>query len=73
MKKPRGRELTEEQRLTNVSISRERIGVEHCLGGVKVFRIVHDLFRNFRPFFADLVMEVSCGLHNFRLTHPLTA
>jgi hypothetical protein len=43
------------------------------LGGVKVFRIVHDLFRNFRPFFDDLVMEVSCGLHNFRLTHPLTA
>jgi len=72
-KKPKGRDLTPEQRRTNAAISKERIGVEHSLGGVKVFRIVHDLFRNMRQDFDDLVMETACGLHNLRVDYPLTA
>ncbi len=72
-KKPKGGALTLEQRQANAAISRERIGIEHSLGGVKVFRIVHDVFRNLRHGFADLVMDTACGLHNFRLDHPLTA
>ena len=72
-KKPKGRDLTPQQRLTNSAISTQRVGVEHSLGGVKVFRIVHDVFRNLREGFDDLVMETACALHNFRVDHPLTA
>ncbi|SRR6266498_2739667 len=72
MKKPKGRELTIEQKQKNKELSAERIGVEHSIGGVKVFRIVHDTFRNFREGFDDLVMETACGLHNWRLDFRLT-
>ncbi len=72
-KKPKGRDLSLEQKVANRLISSERIGIEHSLGGVKVFRIVHDVFRNLREGYDDLVMEIACGLHNFRLDHPVTA
>lgn len=72
-KKPRGHDLSLEEKAANRLISKDRILIEHTLGGVKVFRIVHDVFRNVREGFDDLVMEIACGLHNFRLDHPLTA
>jgi hypothetical protein len=72
-KKPKGRALSPEERLNNAAISQDRIGVEHSLAGVKVFRIVHDVFRNLRQDFDDLVMEITCGLHNVRVDHPLMA
>ncbi len=72
MKKPKGKELTIEQKQKNKELSAERIGVEHSIGGIKVFRIVHDTFRNFREDFDDLVMETACGLHNLRLDSRLT-
>jgi hypothetical protein len=72
-KKPKGRALSPEERAANRLISKDRILIEHTLGGVKVFRIVHDVFRNVREGFDDLVMEIACGLHNFRLDHPLAA
>ncbi len=72
-KKPKGRALSLEEKVDNRLISSQRIGVEHSLGGVKVFRIVHAVFRNLREGYDDLVMEIACGLYNFRLDHPLTA
>lgn len=72
-KKPKGRDLSPEEKASNRRISKDRILVEHTLGGVKVFRIVHDVFRNLREDFDDLVMEIACGLHHFRVDHPLTA
>lgn len=72
-KKPKGGDLTAQQKADNRRISQQRIGVEHSLGGVKVFRIVSDCLRNFRDDFADTVMLIACGLHNFRLDHPATA
>lgn len=72
-KKPKGGELTLEDRNRNAVISSQRIGVEHCIGGVKVFRIVHHVFRNTQQEFDDLVMETACGLYNFRVDHPMTA
>jgi DDE superfamily endonuclease/Helix-turn-helix of DDE superfamily endonuclease len=72
-KKPKGRELTPEEKLANTAISQDRIPIEHTFSGVKAFRIVHDVFRNVREGFDDLVMEITCGLHNFRLDHPMTA
>ena len=40
--------------------------------GIKVFRFVHDTFRNFCEDFYDIVMETACGLHNLRLDFRLT-
>ncbi len=65
-KKPRGGELTAEEKEQNSLISSMRIVVEHVICGVKRCRIVKDVFRNTRDRFADLVMEIACGLHNFR-------
>jgi hypothetical protein len=72
-KKPKGGELTPDEKARNAAISGTRIQVEHSIGGVKVFRIVRDIFRNMRAGFDDLVMETACGLHNWRVDHPLTA
>ena len=68
-KKPRGRELTLEEKEQNALISSVRIVVEHVICGVKRCRIVKDVFRNTRDKFADLVMEIACGLHNFRTAY----
>jgi len=65
-KKPRGQELSEEDKQRNTLISKIRIIVEHVISGIKRCRIVKDVFRNTKDGFADLVMEIACGLHNFR-------
>jgi len=70
-KKPKGGELTPEEKAANTLISSVRIGVEHSIGGVKVYRITRDIFRNLKPNFDDLVMETACGLHNLRVDYPL--
>lgn len=68
-KKPRGKELTSEEKERNQKLSRERVIVEHHIGGVKRSRIVHDTFRNRKDNYVDIVMETACGLHNFRVSH----
>jgi hypothetical protein len=67
-KKPRNQELSAEEKAENKIISSIRIVVEHVIAGVKRCRIVHDVFRNTVAHFDDLVMEIACGLHNFRTT-----
>ena len=67
-KKPKGKELTEEQKRENKEISSFRILVEHAIGGVKKCRIVKDRFRCYKFGFDDLVMSIACGLHNFRIS-----
>jgi hypothetical protein len=67
-KKPRGKELTPEEKAENTMISSIRILVEHIISGVKRCRIVKDVLRNTPSQFSDQVMEVACGLHNFRTT-----
>ena len=67
MKKPRGKDLTPEQKENNRQISSLRIRVEHAIGGVKRYRIVKDLLRVRKDDFRDQVMETCCGLHNLRL------
>ncbi len=67
-KKPRGKELTAEEKAENTMISSIRILVEHVISGVKRCRIVKDVFRNTTAKFSDQVMEIACGLHNFRAT-----
>ena len=45
-KKPKGGELTTEEKEYNTGLSRFRVRVEHKIGQVKRFRIVSDRFRN---------------------------
>jgi myo-inositol-hexaphosphate 3-phosphohydrolase len=66
-KKPRGGELTADDKAQNRLISSIRIRVEHAIDGVKRYRIVKDQLRNWKPGFRDQVMETCCGPHNFRL------
>ena len=45
-KKPKGKELTPEQKEHNTLISSIRIVIEHIIHGIKRCRIVKDVFRN---------------------------
>ena len=63
-KKPKGGELTPDEKAENSRISSIRIRVEHAISGVKRCRIVKDRLRNWKAGFRDLVMETCCGLHN---------
>jgi hypothetical protein len=66
-RKPRGRALTRVQKAANRRIARRRVRIEHVNSGVKRCRIVHDTCRLRKAGVRDLVMEVCCGLHNFRI------
>lgn len=65
-KKPRGKPLEPFFGRWNRQLSGLRVGVEHVLAGVKRSRIVFDTLRNWREGFEDAVMEIACGLHNWR-------
>lgn len=69
IKKKKGKELTDEEKKYNLSISKVRVWVEHVMGRVKIFRIVKEIIRNTRTGFSDTVMEMCCGLHNFIISH----
>jgi hypothetical protein len=66
-KKPKGKELSPEQQEQNSLISSIRMVIEHILAGIKRCRIVKDLFRNTKEQYDDLVMEIACALHTFRV------
>jgi hypothetical protein len=66
-KKPRGRALTRRQKAGNRRIARRRVRIEHVNSSVKRCRIVHDTLRLCKQGVRDLVMEVCCALHNFRV------
>lgn len=68
-KKPKGKELTDAQKKENKSISSFRVIVEHAIGGAKRCRIIKDRYRCHKLFFEDLIMELACGLHNFRISN----
>jgi hypothetical protein len=67
MKKPRGAELTLEQQLANQGLNQRRLRIEHVNSSVKRCRIVKDRIRLWKAGVRDLVMELCCALHNFRV------
>ena len=67
-KKPKGKELTEDDKERNKEKSRIRILVENAIGGVKRLRIVSDIFRNKKINFVDTAMLIACGIWNYHLT-----
>jgi hypothetical protein len=66
-KKPRGKDLTADQKAENRAIATRRIRIEHVNSSVKRCRIVKDPCRLLKPAARDQVMEIACALHNFRL------
>ena len=76
IKKPRGGQLTPEQKAHNQALATRRVRIEHVNSSVKRCRMVKDAIRLWRGIIRDLVIEVACGLHNFRLRlfpwQPLT-
>ena len=67
-KKPKGKELTLEQKRENRELSRLRIVVENIIRHLKIFRIVAERYRNRRRRFA-LRFNLIAGLYNYELSH----
>ena len=66
-KKPRNQELTPDQKAANHGVARRRVRIEHVNSSVKRCRILKDTLRLLKAGLRDLVMELCCALHNFRL------
>lgn len=66
-KKPKGKELTEQQKQENREFSRQRVVCEHAHAGMKRYNAVSDVYRNRVPNFDDLLMLVAAGLWNLYL------
>jgi len=66
-KKPRGQELTLEQQRANQALHHRRLRIEHVNSSVKRCRVVKDRIRLWKEGVRDLVMELCCALHNFRV------
>jgi hypothetical protein len=66
-KKPRGQELTLEQQLANQALPQRRLRIEHVNRSVKRCRIVQDRIRRWKDGIRDVVMELCCALHHFRV------
>jgi hypothetical protein len=63
-KKPKGGELTADEKSENRRISRERILIENINAKIKVFKIISSKYRNRRKRFG-LRMSLICGIMNF--------
>jgi hypothetical protein len=66
-KKPKGKELTQQQKQENREFSRQRVKCEHAHAGIKRYRSVTDVYRNRVPDFDDRLMLNAAGLWNFYL------
>jgi hypothetical protein len=66
-KKPRGRALTRAQNAAHRRLARRRVRIEHVNSRVKRCRSGRDTHRLRRVGGRDLVREICCALHNFRV------
>jgi hypothetical protein len=65
-KKSKKGALNQEQKEFNRFVSSIRVKVEHAFSGVKRLKIVRDTIRLHGHAAKDEMMEIACGLHNFR-------
>jgi len=66
-RKPQGEELPVEAQRTNQALHHRRLRNEHVNSSVKRCRIEKDRIRLWKEGVRDLVMELCCALHNFRV------
>jgi hypothetical protein len=64
-KKPKGGELTDEQKEFNRQLGSVRVRVEHCIGWVKNWAIIATRFRCAHSIYT-LIMQVVCGFVNLQ-------
>lgn len=64
-KKPKGKELTEEQKAFNQQLGAIRVRVEHCIGWVKNWAIIATRFRCALSIYTN-IMQLVCGLANWQ-------
>ena len=67
LRKPRGGELTPEQKAENRMISSHRVISGHAIGGVKRLESLRDIYRNRKENFDDTLMNTGCGIRNYHL------
>ena len=68
IKKPKGGQLTQEQKDFNKKISQKRVYVEHLIRVVKIFRIAKETFR-MRSRMYELAIGCVCGLVRLRVQY----
>jgi len=68
IKKPRGGQLTQEQKACNQKVSQKRVYVEHLIRVVKIFRIAKEEFR-MRARMYELAIGCVCGLVRLRVQY----
>jgi hypothetical protein len=66
-KKPRGRALTRAQKAAHRRIARRRVRIEHVNSRITRCRIIHDTCRLRKAGIRDLLIEVCCAWHHFRV------
>ncbi|MFN9887215.1 MAG: transposase family protein [Pseudanabaena sp.] len=66
-KKPKGKELSEQQKQENREFSRQRVVCEHAHAGIKRYRSVTDVYRNRGSDFDNRLMLNAVGLWNLYL------
>jgi hypothetical protein len=66
-KKPRGKALTRAQKAANRKLARRRVRIEHVNSSVKRCRMLKETIRLWKNGIRDMVMEIGCALHNFRV------
>jgi len=66
-KKPRGKELTPEQKADNREVARRRVRIAQVNSSVQRCRMLKETIRMWKAGMRDMVMEIGCGLHNFRV------
>lgn len=71
-KKPKGRELSDDQKEFNRQLGAVRVRVEHCIGWVKNWAIIATRFRCAHSIYT-LIMRVVCGLVNWQTERWQTA
>ncbi|MEH2125241.1 transposase family protein [Nostoc sp.] len=66
-KKPRGKQLTEEQKQSNREKSSDRVKCEHTISGIKRYKVATAVYRNHIRDLDDRFMLTAAGLWNFYL------
>lgn len=66
-KKPKGGQLTDEQKAENQALARERVVGEHAFAGLKRYGIAAQVYRNRKENFDDRSIFTAAGLWNFYL------
>ena len=67
VQKPRGHELTPAQKAGNRELARRRVRIEHVNSSIKRCRMLRETIRLWKAGLRDMVMEIGCALHNFRV------